>query len=314
MAKHPKLGILSRELGVSRAESRGIVVGLWLWAATYAPDGDLSDFDPADIADGCDYTGDKNLIEALIESKWVDRETQVIHDWEKHGLKLLKSNQERQQRFRDRVERAQRAASATDVPALTGEPLNTDRKEDNVTVTLRSHDNNDTVASYLTIPNHTKPTATSTAQPVAVADVDNSKPKAEKPDEERTAAVPAAKGQDLEQVLYDRIGWKKRLSRFDMDKLLALRKQYPDLFYAAVDKLHGGVTNVPAFLVKVLEALAKERAAPAGGKSCRKCGLSWDPWKTGISLCPVCYPEPGQQTAKITPLVNALAAKMGMTA
>jgi hypothetical protein len=144
--------------------------------------------------------------------------------------------------------------------------------------------------------------------------VDNSKPKAEDPTEERPAAVPAAPGQDLEQVIYDRIGWKKRLSRFDMDKLIALKRTHGNLFFQAADKLHGGVTNVPAFMEKVVLALAKEKAEPAGGKKCKKCGSAWDPWKTGKSLCPVCYPEDGRPAAQITTLVSGLAAQMARTA
>lgn len=310
MRDHPKLGRLSRELGVSRAEARGIVIGMWLWAATYAPDGDLSTFDASDIADGCDYTGDKNLLEALVKAKWLDDETLKIHDWDKHGLKMLKSSQERQKKFRERVDRARQDEQS----AGGNEVAETAQIQESVTSTSPSRDSNVAVASYLTIPNHTKPTATSTAQTAAVAAVDNSKPKAEEPAEERPAAVPAAPGQDLEQVIYDRIGWTKRLSRFDLDKLLALKRAHGELFFKAADKLHGGVTNVPAFMEKVVLALAKEKAEPAGGKKCKKCGSAWDPWKTGKSLCPVCYPEDGRPAAQITQLVSGLAAQMGRTA
>lgn len=67
-------------------------------------------------------------------------------------------------------------------------------------------------------------------------------------------AVSAQPGQDLEQVIYDRIGWKKRLSRLDWDKVLALKSRHgPNEFFAACDRLHGGVTNIPAYLESILE-------------------------------------------------------------
>jgi hypothetical protein len=112
---HPKVAHLAIVLGVSKAESRGYVIGLWLWAATYAPDGDLSRFDSKVIADGCDYTGEKDFKAALIQAEWVDRETCMIHDWHEYGLKMLQNDAAKQRRYRRRVDEA---AAREEAPAL----------------------------------------------------------------------------------------------------------------------------------------------------------------------------------------------------
>lgn len=163
LRSHPKVARLARELGVSKAESRGIVVGLWLWAATYAPDGDLSRFDAVDIADGCDYTGNKDLMAVMTEVGWIDPDHR-IHDWNKHGLKLLHSSQARQQRYRERVDQATAKQPAkveekpqSEDPGPTGTSQPRDGK---VTVTSPKRNGDVTVTSYLnptsTIPDQEK--------------------------------------------------------------------------------------------------------------------------------------------------------------
>jgi len=289
------------------------VIGLWLWAATYAPDGDLLRFDGWDLAEGCDYTGDKDLMTVLIAVGLID-EDRKIHDWSKHGLKMLQSSQARQRRFRERVDQATVSPAETEVPAAPD--------DDAPPATLPSRDHNVTVASYhtLTIPNQT-----STSSPdAAAADVDNSEGKVQGPsvtqaDEKRLTAVAAAPENDLEQIIYDRVGWDKhkRMSRMDIDRLLKIKRAHPpDAFYAALDKLHGGVTNVPRFLEAVLAKQVQEQKS-RDMKMCRKCGHEWNPWTSGNSLCPVCYPgdsvSPAPGIAQIMPLVEGLGSKMGMT-
>ena len=82
----------------------GVIVYLWLWASQYAPNGELQDFDEVeDVGAGCGLPPDKSvgILEKLITSGLVDEKNgkKVIHDWKKHGLKLLESQKERQRKY-----------------------------------------------------------------------------------------------------------------------------------------------------------------------------------------------------------------------
>lgn len=92
--------LLARLLKINRAWAVGILEVLWHWAGRYAPQGDLGRFSDADISDAVSWAREPmELIEALVESKWVDRHPTyrlVIHDWDKHAeesvCKYLKRN------------------------------------------------------------------------------------------------------------------------------------------------------------------------------------------------------------------------------
>ncbi len=294
---HPKT---LRLIGLLGKGAEVFPIRLWCWCAKYhAESGLLAGYSVQEIESCVGWTGESgHFVQAMIKVGLMEENELgfYVHDFTSLNGHIA-AFKERARKANDarwagiRAEKAQ-----TRTPSRTPtEPL----KE-----SLKDSPNERT--NYPT---------TATASPSAeAADVDNSKPKDEEPAVERVTAVPAAPGQDLEQVLYDRIGWKNRLSRFDMDKVLELKKAHPNLFWKATDRLHGGVKNVPAFLEKVVLMLAKEQVEPPGGKKCKKCGLAWDPWKTGKSLCPVCYPENGKPAAQITQLVSGLAAQMGRTA
>lgn len=109
LAQHPKTRKLARLLGVSIPTAIGHLHLLWHFALKYAPDGDLSRFDSAEIADGCMWEGiPEVLVEALEKCFWLDREDEwhcVVHDWQEYGGKALKQkedNAKRQQAWRDR--------------------------------------------------------------------------------------------------------------------------------------------------------------------------------------------------------------------
>jgi hypothetical protein len=105
----------------------------------------------------------------------------------------------------------------------------------------------------------------------------------ESPD--RQTAVKATETEDLEQVIYDRIGWKRMLSRLEWDRILQLKRQHPASFYEGVDQLHSGVRNVVRFLEAVLK---KKIPGIAAGQPtelgpivhCEKCGWTYHE-KTG---------------------------------
>lgn len=54
---HWKPKRLATELGIRRAEARGLVTALWSWASGQAPDGDLSQLDEIEIEDAADWEG-----------------------------------------------------------------------------------------------------------------------------------------------------------------------------------------------------------------------------------------------------------------
>ena len=83
--------LLGPELGVGFAIAHNYAVGLmqrlWEYSARYAPEGDLSQTDPDDIADGCGWDGAPDaLLEALREAAWLDEigDCLLLHDWPEH--------------------------------------------------------------------------------------------------------------------------------------------------------------------------------------------------------------------------------------
>lgn len=91
LREHPKLKRLARLLGINRRDATGLLHWLWWWAMDYAPDGDLSAYTEADIADGLDWDGDaKKLIAALREAGFIDKKELKLHDWEDYGGRLYR--------------------------------------------------------------------------------------------------------------------------------------------------------------------------------------------------------------------------------
>lgn len=101
-------------LGISRPQMIGHLFCLWWWSLDYAGDGNLGDFDAADIADAAEWDGDPNeFVAALITCGPADRPGFLvdtdgvlsIRDWSQYGGKYItKRNQgrERQRTYRER--------------------------------------------------------------------------------------------------------------------------------------------------------------------------------------------------------------------
>lgn len=112
---HPKAKKAARTLGIPVPQLIGHLHYLWWWAASYAPDGNLSDFSFADIADGAGWEGDPDMfVDALVQSGmgtkrgFLERNEDddlVIHDWEQHGgrdIEYQRAHAESQRRSRER--------------------------------------------------------------------------------------------------------------------------------------------------------------------------------------------------------------------
>ena len=115
---HWKITRLAEQLGVRYAEAVGLVVNLWLWAALHAKTGDLGRFTEPEIARAARYeptlaTTNGKLMDALKSCELLEENGQ-IHDWEKHGLKLLASTRKRVAKCRRNAKRQQRYGNVTD--------------------------------------------------------------------------------------------------------------------------------------------------------------------------------------------------------
>jgi hypothetical protein len=107
LATHPKTRKASRRLGVSIPTMIGHLHLLWYWALDHAPEGDLSRFDPDDLADAAEWEGDPDeFVKTLMgcgpgdSSGFLDPDGK-LHDWDEYGGKYGK-----------RVAAARKAAAA----------------------------------------------------------------------------------------------------------------------------------------------------------------------------------------------------------
>ncbi len=111
-----KLRDLHKEIGCSRNEAIGILIGLWLWGMDNAyADGLLRGCDKDDILEILAIGANKDyppetILDALLTCGWLEKGEKgfYIHDWEEWRYYYNKSiadkekNKERQRRFRER--------------------------------------------------------------------------------------------------------------------------------------------------------------------------------------------------------------------
>jgi hypothetical protein len=97
---HPKTRRFARVLGISVPAAIGHLQCLWWWALEYAQDGDLSQYDNAEIADACLWERDPDsFVEAMSEARFLDA-NRSIHDWDDYAGKLIARRQANTQRKR----------------------------------------------------------------------------------------------------------------------------------------------------------------------------------------------------------------------
>ena len=104
LGEHPKTKRLARTLGVSTVQAVGHLQFFWWWAMNYADDGNITEFEPIDIAEGAKWEGDHaEFFNALITSKFVEiiNEETVIHDWHVYGGKLVQRKNSNAERMRN---------------------------------------------------------------------------------------------------------------------------------------------------------------------------------------------------------------------
>ena len=154
LRQHPKVIKAARALGISKVAMIGHLFCLWWWALDYAQDGDLSVYDPEDIALAAEWEGDANaFIEALTEAARIGERPGLleykegalfIHDWWDYAGKLIDKRQADAAR--------KRAARSTDRPETVMErPLDVRRTSAGCPAPVEG------TVQYSTVPNQTEP-------------------------------------------------------------------------------------------------------------------------------------------------------------
>lgn len=128
LGRHPKTKKLARALGCKLPCAVGHLFYLWWWAMEYAPDGDLSRYDDADIADGIQWEGaPSELIAALTDTGWLN-DDRTLHDWNEYGGRVYEEHQRR-------AERARQARARQATPPQPDDPAPSPLRDQHVPVT-----------------------------------------------------------------------------------------------------------------------------------------------------------------------------------
>lgn len=108
--QHPKFRALQRLLNLKPYEAVGVLESLWMMAALFADDGDLSRFSRDEIADAIGWDNSEiDVVESLIDCRWLDLNKDVlsIHDWDEHCPKYV-SDRRNKRKMRDQSESGSR--------------------------------------------------------------------------------------------------------------------------------------------------------------------------------------------------------------
>lgn len=147
LARHPKTLRLARLLHTSTPAAIGHLHLLWWWCLEYADDGDVTTFEPDELAFAAMWDGDaREFVTALVRTGFVDLvdDEMHVHDWAEYAGKMAgrrKANAERM-----RIARATHVQRTDDARA--------EHMDDTSDARAAS------VSSDLTIPNQTLPNPT----------------------------------------------------------------------------------------------------------------------------------------------------------
>jgi len=86
---HPKMLALMSALGIKKYAAVGLMEMLWLFAARYAPRGDIGKYDNATLASAIGWDDDPDvMINGIIKAGFIDESEEyrlIIHDWSDHS-------------------------------------------------------------------------------------------------------------------------------------------------------------------------------------------------------------------------------------
>ncbi len=122
--RDPQTKKFCRLTGLDVPRAVGSLHMIWWWAMDWAPDGDISKFEPIDLADAAHYDGDpEEFFNALVEAKYVGKtlEGYEVLNWHNIGGQVLESRKKAaakkaKQRENAAAKKAAEAAGKTDVP------------------------------------------------------------------------------------------------------------------------------------------------------------------------------------------------------
>lgn len=240
---HDKIFKLSDTLGVSDAHAIGLMVCLWVWASSNAPDGDLTSFPPRAIAAAAkwDKTGAKSagrFYDALLEARLLERLEDgriVIRNWDKHASLIMDYIDQQREKTNARVKRyRERKKSKKAAPESSGSVTrNVSQSQDcNVSVTLQNDDV--THIPNQTIPNHTNNNINAATIPVCT-DMSGQEEALRRVCDEFAGAIHAPSAKEREQLR------------------LLLEEYGPSALSAVIQEARGKGRS-PAYLRKILEA------------------------------------------------------------
>lgn len=129
---HRKTGRLARALCISKITAIGHLHAFWWWCLDNAPNGDLTDIDAADIADGACWEGDPTaFLAALIHAGFVDQAdaSPAVHEWMDYAGKLIEQRKAHAERMRS-VRRAHKPTPQPPPEARNGHIPGTDIARD----------------------------------------------------------------------------------------------------------------------------------------------------------------------------------------
>lgn len=91
---HPKFADLKMRLGLSKGATLGYLECIWHFTGRFTPQGNIGKYPDSAIEAWVEWEGDPgSLIAGLIESKWLDVDTEqriLVHDWHFHADKATK--------------------------------------------------------------------------------------------------------------------------------------------------------------------------------------------------------------------------------
>ncbi|MCL6443364.1 MAG: hypothetical protein K6T83_07900 [Alicyclobacillus sp.] len=163
LLSHPKTKRLCRLLGISLPAAIGYLHMLWWWAMEYTPDGLLSRYEPADIADAVSWDdAPERFLTALVESGFLDHtdDGYVLHDWYDYAGRLVEQRQRNAERMR-RARAKHVAEQTTPSDSTYNERAEHVRRTFTERVGLPNTHTHNLTKHNQTIPNHTHTTVQS---------------------------------------------------------------------------------------------------------------------------------------------------------
>jgi hypothetical protein len=248
-----------RLIGLLGHDADALPVRLWLHCGMHHPEtGELEGYTTGEIESIIRWTGKRGAaVRALLRTGFLDRSPKGfrVHNWLRHQghiavlkRRSLKANEVRWRKI-DAGDTAPHEGGATSSPGTKTRNPKRKRRSPPSVPSLPVQQSNPSLHPPLPA----RERAHEETEEAAAANGEREEKPESVDDEQLTPPVTAVPGNDLEKIIYDRIGWRQHLSRMDLQKVVALRTKHGNQFFAACDRLHGGVRHLTAYLQAILE-------------------------------------------------------------